>query len=82
MPIKIGDTVGYAKPFLRSIHASPTDDMWRARGTVEAIREYGKNIPAIAYVRGFETSNEDGLAHVNIHNIAVVGSFRFAEAEK
>jgi hypothetical protein len=79
---KVGDTVGFAKPFLRSIHASATDPIWFERGTVESIREYGKGIPAIALVRGFQTSSEDGLAHVNIKNIAVVGSFRFAEAEK
>lgn len=80
MAIKVGDKVGYAKPFLRSIHAGPTDTMWFERGVVDSIHEYGR-AATIAYVRGFSTSNEDGLAHVNIKNIAVVGSFRHAEAE-
>jgi hypothetical protein len=79
---KVGDKVGFAKPFLRSIHASATDDIWRERGEVVEIKSFGKTCPAIAYVRGFQTTSEDGLAHVNIKNIAVVGSFRFAEAEK
>jgi hypothetical protein len=76
---KIGDTVGFAKHFLRSIHASATDPIWRERGTVVDIKEYGKTIPAIALVKGFQTSQEDGLAHVNIKNIAVVGSLRHVE---
>lgn len=78
----VGDTVGFAKPFLRSIQASATDDIWRERGTVIEIKGYGKNIPPLAYVKGFQTSNPDGIAHVLLCNIAVIGSFRHVEAEK
>ena len=70
----VGDTVGYAKPFLRSIHAPATDPMWLARGVVTEIKSYAFKIgPAkeIAYVKGFPTDREDGIAHVLISNIEV-----------
>lgn len=79
MAIKVGDKVAYAKSFLKSIHASATDDIWRERGIVECIKDFGKSCPSIVYVRGFQNSNDDGMAHVAIGNIAVVGSLRHAE---
>lgn len=62
LSVKVGDTVTYTRYFLKSIHAAPTDDMWRRTGTViEVLGNYarvlwdGENEP-----RGVLTSN---LAH-------------------
>ena len=85
MAIKIGDIVGFAKPFLRSIRAAATDPIWFERGKVEAIKEYplkGSDSKRVMYVRGFTTENDDGLAHVLESNIAVVGSFKHVEMER
>ena len=76
--LKVGDKVAYAKSFLRSIHASPVDEMWKFRGTVVKVSDLGVGC-VIAYVQGFPNDNEDNCAHVNIKNIAVVGSLRHAE---
>lgn len=39
--IQAGSKVAYSKAFLRSIMASPTDPMWRARGEVKSIKKLG-----------------------------------------
>ena len=72
--VKVGDDVRYTKLFLRSIGATATDPLWRARGCVVEVTASGDW--AFAQIKW---NDPDVPERVNVFNIARVGSLRLYE---
>ena len=65
--LKIGDKVRYKKAFLKSIGASPTDEMWFQQGVITDIKKYSSTM-SLATIDGFI------VERVNINNLQKRGS--------
>lgn len=46
----VGDRVGYARKFLKSIGAGPTDESWKRKGTVTAVKNYPRDVQPVIQV--------------------------------
>lgn len=66
-----GDRVAYSVKFLRSIGEGPTSPLCHARGTITAIKSYGKNF-SIALISWDKNPNSLLPDGVNCFNLAKV----------
>ena len=73
--IEVGSSVKYCKPFLKSICASATDPMWRAKGEIVAIN--GNKDFSIATIKW---NMPDIPERVNVKNLIIVGQLKASEA--
>lgn len=78
---RVGMRVMYAKTFLRSIAASPTDFMWRARGTITRLRPVGSRTTFAEIKWDDDLQGETGFgrgkdfpSRVNVLNLTKVGT--------
>jgi hypothetical protein len=71
--ITVGAEVGYAKKFLKSINAGPTDPFWTYRGTVMSVRHLGDCCLALVRWHHGQTMQ------VNAVNLARPGTLAYCE---
>ena len=71
----IGETVKYAKPFLRSIGEPATGELWKVRGLVVGLEPFGDS-----FLARMDWGRDDIPERVNVCNLHIVGTLAASEA--